>query len=97
MNNMDGNPHVDPLADVIIFSAEDAPLQNIEFLLDNLVRATKAVAYEQRTANMQRERDSMLNWIAHPDHHVTAEGKATLSMLHDQIETRLGIAEGASK
>ena len=91
MSDMDGNPHVDPLADAIIFSADDAPTQNIEFLLDNLTRATKAVAYEQRTANMQRERDSMLNWITHPEHRITSEGKVNLAKLHDQIEARLGI------
>ena len=52
---MAGNPHHDRVAcylDATILSSDESGTQTIESLLMNNARATLALAYEQRTANL---------------------------------------------
>ncbi|WP_431862706.1 hypothetical protein [Micrococcus terreus] len=48
-----GNPYGPPdIVEAIVFSADGSPTQTTEFLLDDLVRAVRSLAFEQRTANL---------------------------------------------
>lgn len=58
--------------------------------------ATLALAYEQRTANLQRERDSYAAIDNSPHVHLTDAGAVRMAELQTQIDARLGFPVDAA-
>lgn len=81
-NPLKGNPHAEALAAML---RDDA--------LSHEAIATLALAFEQRTANLQAVQKMTLDMLMNPNFDVVnkAEAAAEIDSLNDQINSRLGV------
>lgn len=96
-NPLKGNPHYDLAYDRVVAAAAtseagDEQVAQTEALMAQ-TEATLALAFEQRTANLQAVQKMTLDMLMNPNFDVVnkAEAAAEIDSLNDQINSRLGV------
>ena len=87
MSGLAGNPFLpdDDVVEATVFSADGSQMQTTEFLLSDIRDATRALAHEQRTANL----------IAYMEQAMNRPREVDTFAMRSEIFRRLGIG-GAS-
>lgn len=96
-NPLKGNPHYDLAYDRVVAAAAtseagDEQVAQTEALMAQ-TEATLALAFEQRTANLQAVQKMTLDMLLNPNFDVAneTEAAAEIDSLNDQINSRLGM------